>query len=268
MTSLPDRTALVTGAARGIGRALALRLARAGSRVLVADVDTEAAQAVVADIEAADGRALAVTMDVTRADSVAAARDRVLERAGPPDILVNNAGTVHGGGFEDVPLHRHLTTLRVNLVGTLIVTHAFWSDLLGRPEAHLVNIASASGFLGLPFGSSYAASKWGVIGLSESLRRELEVTDRGRVRVTTVCPGYTDTGLFAGVRTPRLTRMLEPDELAERITAGILDDRAFVMTPWVVRLAPLLRGLLPTRAFDRVADLFAATRSMEGWRGR
>ena len=130
------------------------------------------------------------------------------------DVLVNNAGIVHGGPFLDVPVERHLATYRVNVLGLVAVTHAFLPDLIASADSHLVNIASASGYIGLPHGSTYASSKWAVIGFSESLLLELELHGHRHVHVTTVCPSYVTTGLFDGARAARTTSLLSPERLA------------------------------------------------------
>ena len=116
-------------------------------------------------------------------------RERINADGGPIEVLVNNAGTVFGGYFLDVPLDRHLTTLAVNLLGVVIVTHAFLPDLIDRPDAHLVNIASVAALRRRVRGSTYASSKWGVIGFSESIELELREQGNAHVHVTTVCPG-------------------------------------------------------------------------------
>jgi short-subunit dehydrogenase len=132
----------------------------------------------------------------------------------------------------------------------------------------VVNIASAAGFAGLPFGSTYASSKWAVIGFSESVRLELREQGHRHVGVTTVCPGYVGTGMFDGARALWLTRILTPERVADLTVRAVLANREMVMTPWVVALGPFLRGILPRRAFDWVARLFGAPTSMAAWRGR
>jgi NADP-dependent 3-hydroxy acid dehydrogenase YdfG len=160
MTAVRHRRALVTGAGHGLGRAIAHRLARAGAEVVVTDRDADRVAAVVGELTAAGLRAVGFPLDVTSDEQILAARDR----AGPVDVLVNNAGVVFGGEFGAVPLARHRTTVDVNLSGVLAVTHAFLPGLAGRPAAHVVNVVSASAVVGLPFGASYAATKWAVLG--------------------------------------------------------------------------------------------------------
>jgi short-subunit dehydrogenase len=258
----------ITGGASGIGRSLAMRFAREGAEVHVADLNEGAAGEVARAISAAGGLARAWALDVADAARIARVRQGILDDAGPIDVLVNNAGIVHGGAFLEVSLDRHLATFRVNTLAVVAVTHAFLPDLIARPEAHVVNIASAAGFAGLPFGSTYAASKWAVIGFSESVRLELREQGHRHVGVTIVCPGYVGTGMFDGARALWLTRILTPERVADLTVRAVLADRQMVMTPWVVALGPFLRGILPRKVFDRVGRLFGAPTSMASWRGR
>lgn len=268
MREFRGKRVLIAGGAMGIGRAIAERFAREGAGLLLADLNEAALPDAARAIEAAGGTAATYRVDVTDVESIAALRASVLADGGPIDVLVNSAGLVFGGAFLDVPLDRHHRTYRVNVEGTVNLTHAFLPDLLSRPEAGLVNIASASGYIGLPHGSTYASSKWAVIGFSESIRLELELQRRGNVAVTTVCPSYVRTGLFEGARAPLLTPLLTPERLADLVVRGVRRKRTFVRAPWIVHTLPLLRGLLPVRVFDRVIGAFGVSRSMLDWKGR
>src|SRR4051812_2983288 len=121
MHPLTGRRVLITGAGRGLGRALAQHFAAAGADVVTTDRDAAGVD---------------YPLDVTDAGQIADVRRRVLAESGPPDVLVNNAGVVFGGAFLDVPTDRHATTVAVNLTGLVAVTHAFLGDLLARPAAH------------------------------------------------------------------------------------------------------------------------------------
>ena len=114
-------------------------------------------------------------------------------------------------------MEKHQLTYFINTLGPVALTHAFMSDFLSNTEAHIVNIASASGFVGLPYGSTYASSKWAMIGFSDSLR--LEMLERGlkQVRVTTVCPSYIATGMFQGVKPPMMIPWLKPEVIVSMI---------------------------------------------------
>lgn len=268
MKSWKGKRVLITGGAAGIGRALAERLAPTGAHLLLADRDREPLAAAVEALRAAGATVEGHVLDVTDGSAILRARDEIHAAGGPIDVLVNNAGVVFGGAFLSVPLERHLTTFGVNTVGLVAMTHAFLPDLIGRADAHLVNLASAAGLVGLPMGSTYAASKWAVIGFSESIRLELARLGHEQVKVTTVCPLFVSTGLFEGARPPRTTSMLTPTRLAREIVEAVEQDQPFLLTPWLVKLTPLLKGLLPVRWADALSSLLGATRSMEHWKGR
>lgn len=268
MRTLGGKRVLVTGAASGIGRAVAVRMAREGAHLLLIDLDEPSLQVTGSSL-ARDGAVVHTwRLDVTDVAAIASLREEVHRNGGPIDVLVNNAGVVFGGPFLEVPLERHLLTYRVNVLGLVAMTHAFLPDLVGRPDAHVLNVASASGFIGLPFGSTYASSKWAVIGFSESLRLELELLGHRHVHVTTVCPSYVSTGLFEGARAPVATRLLTADRLADTITRAVLTNRLWVRTPWLVKVTPMLKGILPTRLFYSVAGALGVNTSMTGWKGR
>jgi short-subunit dehydrogenase len=268
MRSLAGKRVFITGGGSGIGRSLALRFAREGAELHLGDLNLAAAEQVAREVAASGRSAKAWPLNVTDASAVAEVRRRMLEEAGPVDVLVNNAGIVHGGAFLDVPLHRHEATLNVNTLAVVAVTHAFLPDLLARPEAHIVNIVSASAFTGLPRASTYAASKWATLGFTESIRLELRELRQRHVHVTAVCPGYVGTGMFDGARALRLTRILTPERVADLTVRAVLANRVMVMTPWIVCLGPALRGILPRPLYDWTARLFGAPSSMAAWKGR
>jgi short-subunit dehydrogenase len=268
MKGFGGKRVLITGGAGGLGHSMARAFAAAGAELVLTDVARPVLEDMVADFVRRGVTCQGHVVDVTDTAAVLELRDRVHAEAGPIQVLVNNAGVVHGGPFLDVPLERHLATYRVNVDGVLAMTHAFLPDLIASTEGHLVNVASASGFLGLPFGSTYASSKWAVIGLSESLRLEMKKLGHAHVGVTTVCPSYVDTGMFAGVKPPRLTRFLTPDEVADEVLAAMRARHAFVLEPWLVKLTPFLAHALPKRVSDLLADVFGATTGMSTWRGR
>lgn len=268
MRDLKGKRVLITGGASGIGRTLAERLVPEGAELVLVDLNEKALNETLDAIQSMGGEVSGYTLDITATDSIPRLRERVHADLGPIDVLVNNAGVVFGGGFLDVPLQKHLQTYRVNVEGMVAMTHTFLPDLLTRPQGHVVNIASAAGLVGLPWGSTYSSSKWAVVGFSESLRLELEMTGHHAVRVTTVCPSYVSTGLFEGARPPKTTSMLTPEDLAQQIVQGIKHDDIYVLTPWLVKVTPVLKGLLPTRMFDAIAWTLGASSSMAHWKGR
>ncbi len=268
MSKLDGKRVLITGGAQGIGYEMAIKFAQRGADVVLADIN-EAGLAKAKD--SLEERAIVVAtvqVDVTNPASIAAMRAQVLAEVGPIDILVNNAGVVFGGPFTKTSLDDHFKTYEVNVLGLVAMTHAFLDDLVARPEAHLVHIASASGLIGLPYGSTYASSKWAVIGFGESIRAELLVQGHDHVQHTIVCPSYIGTGMFQGAEAPKATAILEPAYLAEKVVRAVERDKVHVLEPFMVKLTPLIRDLLPTGLYDKMSHLFGADTSMAHWTGR
>ncbi len=259
---LTDRVVLITGGASGIGRAMARRFLAAGARVAIADKDRKALTKTRNEL-----KCLGVEMDVTDPRSIERARGQIHKSLGRVEVLVNNAGIVFGGGFGDVPLNRHRLTVEINALGPVNVTHAFYSDLLESRESRIVFIASASGYIGLPKGAVYAATKWSIIGLAESIRAEVREDGRGP-GVTLVCPSYIDTGLFAGARAPMLAPLLKTEEVAARVVAAVERDRDVLNMPVMVNIIPWARSLLPRFLYDAFLRITGVTRSMDHWKGR
>ena len=268
MKQFYGKKVLVTGGASGIGRLMALAFASRGSDVIVIDLNVEGAEKVATEIRAMGRQAWAFKLDVSRVEDIKTFHNRVRREIGRIDALVNNAGVVFGGVFEMVPIEKHLMTYAVNTGGLVAMTHAFFADILESPESHIINIASASGFVGLPFGASYASSKWAVIGFSESIRLELQQRGFDHVGVTTVCPAYISTGMFDGVRTPKLLPFLDPDHIVAKIMDGVEKNHAYVKEPFMVKSVDLLRGMLPQKLWDKAAHTLGITSSMMHWKGR
>lgn len=263
-----DKIVLITGAGTGIGKLMAERFAAMGSTVLLSARRLDVVDAVAADIRAKGGKAHAYRLDVAEITSFPDFQAQVLRDHGGIDVLINNAGVVHGGAFESVPLSQHLETLQINSHGLIALTHAFMSTLLQRQQAHIVNIASASGFIGLPFGSTYAASKWAVVGFSDSLRLELKVRGHRNVSVTTVCPSYIATGMFDGVKAPLFSPILTPDKLVNGVIKGMTRQRAFVMAPYMVNWIDFGKGVMPRLLWDWFARVIGISTSMSTWHGK
>lgn len=182
MQSLEGRHALVTGGATGIGLAITKSLRSAGARVTIASRNIERVKAVAAELDGVTG----VQLDVTDADDISA----VFEQAGPVDILVNNAGIALAAPFEKTSLQQWSKIMAVNLTGVFLCTQAVLASMRERNEGRIINIASTAGLKGAPYISAYAASKHGLIGMTQSLALEFATTG---ITANCVCPGFTDT---------------------------------------------------------------------------
>ena len=143
----------------------------------------------------------------------------------------------------------------------------FLADLVGRPEAHLVNIVSASAFVALPGGASYSASKAGALAFTESLREEMRAQGHRHVDVSAICPSFIATGMFAGAKPALLTWMLKPERVARAVVKAIQRRKKLVILPWTARLLVTLSGLLPRAVYRRLCSVLGVSRSMKGWKG-
>ena len=272
-------TVLITGAARGMGELYARRAVREGAaRIALWDVDEARAHALAAELAGQRGPAgvapavQAFIVDVSDRAAVVRGAQLTREAFGAPDILVNNAGIVRGALFWEHDPERDIElTMRVNSLAPMWLTREFLPEMIadtGRPK-RLLNIASAAGTLANPRMSVYASSKWAMIGWAESLRLELAREGHRHIAVTTFCPSFISTGMFAGARGPLLTPIMTPERAVAAAWGGMLSGTPLVLRPWTVKLAMLARGVLPTRAWDVVADrVFRVYGSMDRFTGR
>ncbi len=267
MLSLDNKTVLVTGSAQGIGYTMARAFAARGARLILSDLNPQSLAEAVKKLESEGHTVQGVVMDVTNQDQIDKARKEVNDGLGPVDVLVNNAGVVFGGTFLETELEQHELTYNVNTMGVVNVTHKFLPDMINRPDAHLVNIASASGMIGLPYGATYASSKWSVIGFSESIRLELRQLGHTHVNVTTVNPGYVDTGMFNGIREPWGLPLLDPEDLADKVVAAVEANETWLSEPAFVKWVPLLKGIFPQRIQDWFMWQIGVSSSMKKWHG-
>ncbi|MER7796502.1 SDR family NAD(P)-dependent oxidoreductase [Microbacterium sp. NPDC096154] len=264
---------LITGAGRGMGALYARRAAAEGAAsVALWDVDGEAAESVAAEVRRAGVKAEPFVVDVSRPDQIVEGVARVREALGAPDILVNNAGIVRGVPFwEHDPSRDIELTMRINTLAPMWLTREVLPDMFADPSRpkRILNIASAAGTLANPNMSVYASSKWAMIGWSESLRLELARSPHRHISVTTFCPSYVSTGMFAGARGPLLTPIMSPEQAVDAAWNGMKAGQPIVSKPWTVKLGMAARGILPTRAWDWVADhVFQVYSSMDHFTGR
>ncbi len=268
MKNFSRKKVLITGAASGIGKLMATTLAKRGAEVILADINVEEAQKVVAEIKQTGGRAYAFHVDLSQTESIKKLKSDVSAQGHELDILINNAGVVFGGEFEKLSLEKHLLTYKINVDGLVAMTHVFFNDLRKSADANIVNIASASGYIGLPYGSTYASSKWAVIGFSESLRVECLERKITNVHITTVCPSYISTGMFNGVKAPLLLPWLKPETIVNKIILGMEKNAPFVKEPFVVKTVDLLKGILPLKFYTYISKILGVSTSMTHWKGR
>jgi len=255
-------TALITGASSGIGRMTALALARAGARLALVARRADRLAEVAAEIVARGGFAETFPCDVTVPGAVDAAVQGSVSRYGRLDVLVNNAGAGFFAAVEQTTIGDLDQMLAVNLKGTFHGIQAALSVMRRQGAGHIINVASTAGRRGSPYVGAYCASKFAVVGLTESLRTELLGSG---IRVSLVCPGATQTEFFdiARRRTQYHRGLVGPVESAERVAERIVElirrPRAEVIAQPVRRKIFLVLNLLAPGLVDRlVAKLIGA----------
>jgi NAD(P)-dependent dehydrogenase (short-subunit alcohol dehydrogenase family) len=248
---------VLTGAASGIGRALALVLAREDARLVLVDLD----EAGLAETVRLTGRpdVRAQRLDVSDRAGVEALAEEVGRALGGADVLINNAGISSAGRVRDLQLQTLAATMAVNFWGVVYTTQAFLPQLLARPDAALVNVSSVFGLMGVPGQAAYCASKFAVRGFTEALRHEVRGTG---LRVTVVYPGGVRTQIAARSRVdfPVAAEVLveaqrewerevtgSPDRAAEQILAGVRAGRSRVLIGGDARIIDRVARWLPER---------------------
>ncbi|MFB6263284.1 MAG: SDR family NAD(P)-dependent oxidoreductase [Bradymonadaceae bacterium] len=266
MTDIRSRHVLITGAAGGIGSAMAREFAEAGARLSLVDIDADGlestAQSILSPVEPPE----TFVCDLSDREAIDELIDAVHDGFGAVDLLVNNAGMVCGGRYDEIDDEADEALLDVNVRAVHRLTKGFLGDVKSG-GGHLVQVASAAGLLGVPYQAAYSASKWFVVGLSEALRQELKQEGYGDVGVTVVCPSLVDTEMFEGSEPPLLTSTLQPEFVAGRVVEAVRQDEPYVKEPFMVKTLPVLQALLPPEALDFLADLLGATDIMDDWQG-
>ncbi len=238
MESLEHKTAIVTGAASGIGRASAHALAARGAKVVVADLDEEGGQLVADEIIAAGGAAVAVRCDVTSDEDVASLKTVALEHFGSVDVVMNNAGAITNGRPEELPQEEWRRIIEVNLFSVVRSIHVFVPHLIEQGHGHLVNTASFAGLFTYTYARlPYSASKAAVVQISEGLRLYLDPLGVG---VTVLCPGGVITNIASSMPTFGTSvkslgpgeqyALLQPEVVGEMVADAILANTFMVYT--------------------------------------
>jgi short-subunit dehydrogenase len=241
---------LITGASSGIGAATARLFAGQGYRIVLAARRFERLQELASQIEESGGRALAVAADVTSLDDINNLVDSSLDRFGQIDVLFNNAGVGRMGWLETLdPVQEIDQQLKVNLWGVVQTARAVLPHMMARRRGHIINMSSLAGWLGTPTYSIYAASKFGVRGFTNALRRETAIYG---VHVSGIYPGGVETEFSqqAGIRrktgltTPSFLR-LSAEQVAREVYGLVRKPRRSLIIPWPMRWAVWFNRLFP-----------------------
>lgn len=265
-------TAIVTGGASGIGRALSEELARRGSEVVLVDLQVELAEDVASKIGSSGGRAMAVKADVTNFSAMEHLVLETVKRTGRLDYIFNNAGIAIGGAVNHYSIEHWNQIIDVNLRGVVNGIQAAYNVMIAQGFGHIVNTASMAGLMASPGAVAYTTTKYGVVGLSISLRSEAA---HWGVRVSVLCPGVIRTPILEGggkygkmlidIPVEKQRRMWEklkpmpPDLFAAKALNLVAKNRAIIIVPsrwkgywWINRLSPSLAMWLGEKSFQKM----------------
>ena len=231
---LKDKVAIITGSARGIGQATALKFAAEGARVVVCDLDHKAVDDVVAEIIAAGGQAIGFTVNVTDKASILAMVKGVMGKYGRVDVLVNNAGIIDDATLRNMSDEQFERVIDINLKGTYNCARAVVDIMIAQNAGVILNASSVVGLYGNFGQTNYAASKFGVIGMAKTWAREL---GRKGIRANAVCPGFVETTILQSIppkvmqamidRVP-LGRLAKPEEIANTYAFLASDEASYI----------------------------------------
>ena len=251
MKTLRGRKALITGAASGIGRALAIGLAREGVHLYLLDVNAAGLADVVTQVRGEGVEAVGKHCDVADSMQLVDCLREMLSNWGAPQLLVNNAGVGCYGATHEMTADQWNRVLDINLLAPIELTRELLPTLLAQDESHILNVCSMAGLVGFPKTAAYNVSKFGLQGLSESIRAEYGKTNLG---VTSLCPGFVDTDIFQSanngmspqkVRAPNAWAMITPERVATLAIRGIRRNRPVVVVTLLARVLWFLKRMAP-----------------------
>ena len=259
---------LITGGASGIGKIMGRMALEKGAKCFIIwDINLVGIEATRKELSKY-GNVKGYVVDVSNNEIVNIAYRKTVEDCGDIDILINCAGIITSNKtFDQQTPDEIVKTMNINTIAPMFVARAMLPDMLKRNRGHVCTIASAGGMISNPKMSVYAASKWGVIGWSDSVRIELQEM-KSDVHFTTVAPYYINTGMFDGVKS-RIIPILKPEYVAKRVIRAIERDKTFRGIPFGFHFIRFWQAILPTRVFDFFfGQVFGIYHTMEQFTGR
>lgn len=268
MTKIKESCVLITGGASGIGRIMGRMALEKGARCLIIwDINKENIKNTISEFEKS-GHVKGYTIDVSDSQAVQECFKRTNKECGNIDIIINCAGIVTSNKtFDKQSIADIERTISINSIAPMTIALQALPEMLIRDKGHICNIASAAGMISNPKMSVYVASKWAVIGWSDSLRIELKQA-KSKVRITTIAPYFINTGMFDGVQS-RLFPILDPEKTSQKIIKAIESNKNFKGIPFGFHFIRFWQGVLPTSWFDTIfgkwVGIFSA---MDNFTGR
>lgn len=259
---------LITGGASGIGKIMGrMALEKGAACLIIWDINPQNIAIATKEL-GRHGKVKGYIVDVSRNEVVTEGYQRVVNECGHVDILINCAGIVTSNRtFDKMNADEMVRTMNINTLAPMFVTRAMLPEMIRRDCGHVCTIASAGGMLSNPKMSVYAASKWGAIGWSDSVRIELQEM-KSNVHFTTVAPYYINTGMFDGVKS-RIIPVLKPEYVAKRVIRAIERNRSFRGIPFGFHFIRFWQAILPVRVFDWFfGNVFGIYHAMDEFTGR
>lgn len=259
---------LITGGASGIGKIMGrIALEKGAKCFIIWDINITGIEATRKELSRY-GKVKGYLVDVSKIDNVSATYHKTVNECGDIDILINCAGIITSNKtFDQQTPEEIVRTMNINTIAPMFVTRAILPDMLKRNVGHICNIASAGGMLSNPKMSVYAASKWGAIGWSDSVRIELQDM-KSNVHCTTVAPYFINTGMFDGVKSP-IIPVLKPEYVAKKVIRAIERNKTFSGIPFGFHFIRFWQFILPTRIFDWFfGEVMGIYHAMDAFTGR
>lgn len=268
MTKIKGNCVLITGGASGIGRIMGRMVLEKGARKLVIwDINEQGIKETIDELRG-KGDVKGYRIDISDSKSVEECFERTVQECGNVDILINNAGVVTSNStFDKLSISEIERTMEINATAPMTISLQALPQMIARNHGHICNIASAAGMISNPKMSVYAASKWAMIGWSDSVRIELKQM-KSKVRISTVAPYFINTGMFDGVKS-RIFPILKPEPTAKKILQAIEKNRDFKGLPFGYHFIRFCQALLPTSIFDYIfGEVVGIFHAMDHFTGR
>lgn len=241
--NIQGKTALVTGASRGIGRAIALELAQQGvKRLLLIARDRQRLEAVAREIEALGAEVVILALDLTQLIEVNVAIAKAWRTYGPIHLLINCAGVAHQAPFLDSKLPNVQEEIAINLMGLYTITRLVARRMANQRQGTIVNVSSLMGKVAAPTMATYSATKFAILGFTQALRGELAPHN---IRVMALLPSLTDTDMVRGLQWFRWVRPMTSQQVAQALITGLQKDSPEILVGWQSHLAVLCNRIAP-----------------------
>ena len=266
MKKLENKLVLITGGASGIGKIMLRLMLERKAKVVIWDIDKEKIDETIKDFSN-KGTIYAYTVDISNLEQVNQTAKKVKEEIGVVDVLINNAGIIVGKFFNAHSDTDIIKTMEINANAPMLITKQFLNDMLEQNSGHICNIASLGGVISNPKMAVYAASKWAIIGWSDSLRLEMKQLNKN-INVTTIMPYYINTGMFDGVQSK--IPILDPEKAALTIVNAIIKNKKLISIPgYLYRFTRLGQAIMSINFFDWFAgSALGIYKTMEHFTGR